>query len=241
MGMTNIISTDNVKKVYQMRGGNVHALRGITLDIFKGEYLSIMGPSGSGKSTFFNIVGALDNQSSGLVYVDGTDLSLMNSKELAWFRCNKIGYIFQTFNLIPTFTALENVMLAAIFRMQTQEQANLQAKNILEAVGLKDRMFHLPNELSGGQMQRVAIARALVNKPKIVLADEPTGNLDQKTGLKIIELLCDLNKNLGVTIITATHDYKMLGVSDRIAWFSGGSLDKIQTKDHFKVLKGSIN
>ena len=241
MGMTNIISTDNVKKVYQMRGGNVHALRGITLDIFKGEYLSIMGPSGSGKSTFFNIVGALDNQSSGLVYVDGTDLSLMNSKELAWFRCNKIGYIFQTFNLIPTFTALENVMLAAIFRMQTQEQANLQAKNILEAVGLEDRMFHLPNELSGGQMQRVAIARALVNKPKIVLADEPTGNLDQKTGLKIIELLCDLNKNLGVTIITATHDYKMLGVSDRIAWFSGGSLDKIQTKDHFKVLKGSIN
>ena len=241
MGMTNIISTDNVKKVYQMRGGNVHALRGITLDIFKGEYLSIMGPSGSGKSTFFNIVGALDNQSSGLVYVDGTDLSLMNSKELAWFRCNKIGYIFQTFNLIPTFTALENVMLAAIFRMQTQEQANLQAKNILEAVGLKDRMFHLPNELSGGQMQRVAIARALVNKPKIVLADEPTGNLDQKTGLKIIELLCDLNKNLGVTIITATHDYKMLGVSDRIAWFSGGSLDKIKTKDHFKALKGSIN
>ena len=241
MGMTNIISTNNVKKVYQMRGGNVHALRGITLDIFKGEYLSIMGPSGSGKSTFFNIVGALDNQSSGLVYVDGTDLSLMNSKELAWFRCNKIGYIFQTFNLIPTLTALENVMLAAIFRMQTQEQANLQAKNILEAVGLKDRMFHLPNELSGGQMQRVAIARALINKPKIVLADEPTGNLDQKTGLKIIELLCDLNKNLGVTIITATHDYKMLGVSDRIAWFSGGSLDKIQTKDHFKVLKGSIN
>ena len=241
MGMTNIISTNNVKKVCQMRGGNVHALRGITLDIFKGEYLSIMGPSGSGKSTFFNIVGALDNQSSGLVYVDGTDLSLMNSKELAWFRCNKIGYIFQTFNLIPTFTALENVMLAAIFRMQTQEQANLQAKNILEAVGLEDRMFHLPNELSGGQMQRVAIARALVNKPKIVLADEPTGNLDQKTGLKIIELLCDLNKNLGVTIITATHDYKMLGVSDRIAWFSGGSLDKIQTKDHFKVLKGSIN
>ena len=241
MGMTNIISTDNVKKVYQMRGGNVHALRGITLDIFKGEYLSIMGPSGSGKSTFFNIVGALDNQSSGLVYVDGTDLSLMNSKELAWFRCNKIGYIFQTFNLIPTITALENVMLAAIFRMQTQEQANLQAKNILEAVGLKDRMFHLPNELSGGQMQRVAIARALVNKPKIVLADEPTGNLDQKTGLKIIELLCDLNKNLGVTIITATHDYKMLGVSDRIAWFSGGSLDKIKTKDHFKALKGSIN
>ena len=241
MGMTNIIRADNVKKVYQMRGGNVHALRGITLDIFKGEYLSIMGPSGSGKSTFFNIVGALDNQSSGLVYVDGTDLSLMNSKELAWFRCNKIGYIFQTFNLIPTLTALENVMLAAIFRMQTQEQANLQAKNILEAVGLKDRMFHLPNELSGGQMQRVAIARALINKPKIVLADEPTGNLDQKTGLKIIELLCDLNKNLGVTIITATHDYKMLGVSDRIAWFSGGSLDKIQTKDHFKVLKGSIN
>ena len=241
MGMTNIISTNNVKKVYQMRGGNVHALRGITLDIFKGEYLSIMGPSGSGKSTFFNIVGALDNQSSGLVYVDGTDLSLMNSKELAWFRCNKIGYIFQTFNLIPTITALENVMLAAIFRMQTQEQANLQAKNILEAVGLEDRMFHLPNELSGGQMQRVAIARALVNKPKIVLADEPTGNLDQKTGLKIIELLCDLNKNLGVTIITATHDYKMLGVSDRIAWFSDGSLVKIQTKDHFKVLKGSIN
>jgi len=241
MGITNIIRADNVKKVYQMRGGNVHALRGITLDIFKGEYLSIMGPSGSGKSTFFNIVGALDNQSSGLVYVDGTDLSLMNSKELAWFRCNKIGYIFQTFNLIPTITALENVMLAAIFRMQTQEQANLQAKNILEAVGLKDRMFHLPNELSGGQMQRVAIARALINKPKIVLADEPTGNLDQKTGLKIIELLCDLNKNLGVTIITATHDYKMLGVSDRIAWFSGGSLNKIQTKDHFKVLKGSIN
>lgn len=241
MGITNIIRADNVKKVYQMRGGNVHALRGITLDIFKGEYLSIMGPSGSGKSTFFNIVGALDNQSSGLVYVDGTDLSLMNSKELAWFRCNKIGYIFQTFNLIPTLTALENVMLAAIFRMQTQEQANLQAKNILEAVGLKDRMFHLPNELSGGQMQRVAIARALINKPKIVLADEPTGNLDQKTGLKIIELLCDLNKNLGVTIITATHDYKMLGVSDRIAWFSGGSLNKIQTKDHFKVLKGSIN
>jgi len=235
-----LIVARDIVKTYPMRGGDVHALRGISLEINQGEYISILGPSGSGKSTFFNMIGGLDHPTTGSIYVDGVNLNTLNSRVLAWFRCRRIGYIFQTFNLIPTLTAFENVTLPATFRMVDEQTAKNKAIEVLEIVGLGDRLTHLPDELSGGQMQRVAIARALVNDPQIILADEPTGNLDLKTGESIINTLHQLNKETGVTVITATHDHKMLSVSDRIMWFSDGKLDRIQKRDEIEVEVGHI-
>jgi putative ABC transport system ATP-binding protein len=223
-----------------MRGERVHALRGVTLDVRAGEYVSIMGPSGSGKTTLFNMVGGLDRPTAGSILVDDTDLGALDSRALAWFRCCRIGYIFQTFNLIPTLTALGNVMLPGTFRMFDDDEARRRATRALEEVGLGDRLTHRPEELSGGQMQRVAIARALVNDPKIILADEPTGNLDLKTGTAIIELLRRLNLQQGVTVVTVTHDHKMLSVSDRIVWFLDGRIDRTQGKGEFEVEVGHI-
>ncbi len=236
-----IIEIRDVKKVYRMRGGDVHALRGVTLDIQPGEYVSIMGPSGSGKSTLFNMIGGLDKPSAGSLTVEGTRLADLDSRALAWFRCCRIGYIFQTFNLIPTLTAVENVKLPSIFHMQSDDEAYRRAKASLEAVGLGERLTHTPEELSGGQMQRVAIARALVNDPTIILADEPTGNLDLKTGENIIDLLRKLNQERGVTVVTVTHDHKMLSASDRIVWFESGTINRIQTRDEIQIKIGNIN
>jgi putative ABC transport system ATP-binding protein len=223
-----------------MRGENVHALRGVSLEVVQGEYVSIMGPSGSGKTTLFNMVGGLDQPTQGEVVVAGVRLSELGSKALAWFRCCRIGYIFQSFNLIPALTALENVMLPATFHMDDDQTAERRAADSLRKVGLGDRLTHRPEELSGGQMQRVAIARALVNHPRIILADEPTGNLDVKTGSSIIQLLRELNREEGVTVVTVTHDHKMLSVSDRIVWFNSGRVEQVQKRGEFEVKVGHI-
>ncbi len=219
-----VIRAVDVKKSYGSGAQITHALRGATLDVYKSEYLSIMGPSGSGKSTLFNAIGALSKPTSGRVYIDQVDIAQLDTNELAWLRCRKIGYIFQSYNLIQVMTCLENVMLPMSFAGIEGEAAREKAIRILELVGLQHRILHKPAELSGGQQQRVAIARALANSPEIILADEPTANLDQHTGQEMIDLLDDLKQKLGVTIISATHDLKMLKKSDRILWIEDGQI-----------------
>ncbi|MDH3897233.1 MAG: ABC transporter ATP-binding protein, partial [Deltaproteobacteria bacterium] len=200
-----IVRVSGVTKVFKLRKHNVEALRGVDLQIHAGEYLSIMGPSGSGKSTLFNMIGGLDKPSSGKVFIDEVDIAQLDAYELAWLRCRKIGYIFQTFNLIQVMTALENVTLPMIFAGMHNDAAVEKGLELLEVVGLGDRFQHKPSELSGGQQQRVAIARAMANDPAIILADEPTGNLDLTTGEEIIELLKRLSEEKSVTVISATH------------------------------------
>jgi putative ABC transport system ATP-binding protein len=234
------VRTIDVKRSYPMGGEVLHALKGVSLAIGRGEYISIMGPSGSGKSTLFNMIGGLDKPSEGKVYIDEVDIAQLDSYELAWMRCHKIGYIFQTFNLIPVMTALENVMMPMIFAGLNAADAQDKAAEILKRVELGHRLMNRPSEMSGGQQQRVAIARAFANDPSIILADEPTGNLDLQTGKLIIELLRQLNKERGVTIISATHDHKMLAVSDRIMWISDGRLERIQNREDVKIEVGRI-
>jgi len=236
----NIVRTRGVRRVYKMGKLELEALKGIDLEIIRGEYISIMGPSGSGKSTLFNMIGALDKPTSGKVYIDEVDVAQLDAYELAWLRCRKIGYIFQTFNLIPVMTALENVTLPMIFAGLSTDESIDKAVDLLETVGLGDRVQHRPLELSGGQQQRVAVARALANDPAIVLADEPTGNLDRQTGREIIELLRRLNTEKEVTIISATHDLKMLDVSDRIVWVEDGKIAKIQRREDLDLDVGQI-
>ena len=227
-----------VTKNYVMGTVTVRALRGVELTIKKGQYVSIMGPSGSGKTTLFNMIGGLDKPDSGQVFIDEVDIAELDSFELAWLRCRKIGYVFQTFNLINVMTALENVTLPMVFAGVTAEQALTRGVEILKRVGLGDRVFHKPTELSGGQQQRVAIARAFANDPAIILADEPTGNLDLNTGKEIIELLRAMNKEKGVTVITATHDLKMLDVSDRIIWMRDGLIERDERRDQVDIAVG---
>src|SRR5215210_1631412 len=235
-----IVRTKNLAKEYTMGGQTLRALNAVDLDIRRGEYISIMGPSGSGKSTLFNMIGGLDKPSEGKVYIDEVDIAQLDAYELAWMRCHKIGYIFQTFNLLPTQTALENVMFPMIIAGLKTDEAQDKAADILKRVELGHRMFNRPSEMSGGQQQRVAIARAFANDPTIILADEPTGNLDLQTGKLIIELLRQLNKERGVTIISATHDYKMLKVSDRIIWIRDGRVDKIQKREDLNIVEGKM-
>jgi len=230
-----LVRTENVKKLYKLIGEEVWALKGITLDIYRGEFLSIMGPSGSGKSTYFNQIGALDYPTEGKVIFDGQSVFDLSESEQAWFRCNKIGYIFQTFNLIGVMTALQNVTLPMVFQGTSKKEANRRGEEILERVGLGHRMHHKPFELSGGQQQRVAIARSLANDPAVILADEPTGNLDTRTGGDIIDILKDLNKERGVTVICSTHDPKMLAASARVCWISDGLIEKVTTPDQMDL------
>ena len=240
VGKQVVVRTQDVKKRYVMGEEVVHALRGVDIEIFSGEYLSIMGPSGSGKTTFFNMIGGLDKPTSGKVFIDEVDVAALDAYELAWLRCRKIGYIFQSFNIIPVMTALENVTLPMVFAGLGSDEARDRGVELLELVGLGDRVNHKPFELSGGQQQRVAIARSLANNPAIILADEPTGNLDLKTGAEIIELLSRLKDERGVTIISATHDHKMLAASDRIVWIRDGRLDKIELRANLEIQEGSI-
>jgi len=219
-----IIRAVEVEKVYRMGNEEVRALQGATVDIYKGEYLSIMGPSGSGKTTLFNMIGGLGKPTSGKVYIDQVDIAQLDYNELAWLRCRKVGYIFQTYNLIQVMTCLENVTLPMAFAGMDAEDARDKAIAILQLVGLGERILHKPGELSGGQQQRCAIARALANSPDIILADEPTANLDTHTGEEIIELMSRLKEELGVTIVSATHDLKMLKRSDRILWIEDGRI-----------------
>lgn len=200
-----LIQTDNLWKTYRMGSEEVHALRGVSLEIDKGEYVAIMGPSGSGKSTLMNLIGCLDTPSQGQYHLNGKLVSVMNDDELANIRNREIGFVFQTFNLLPRATALHNVELPLIYNGTPSSQRRQQAENALGMVDLRDRINHKPSELSGGQRQRVAIARALVNEPSLLLADEPTGNLDSKTSIEIMKLLDELHRQ-GNTIIMVTHE-----------------------------------
>ena len=236
-----LIRVRGVSKVYELRGETVHALSDISLDVFRGEYLSVMGPSGSGKSTLFNMIGALDVPSSGSVTIGPLDLTQLSSRQLAYVRCNYIGYIFQSYNLIPSLSALRNVALPRIFTGASTHEAGEAAATVLKQVGLGDRLDHRPDQLSGGQQQRVAIARALVNDPAIMLADEPTGNLDLKTGADIIAILKSLSVERGVTVITATHDHKMLSNSDRVLWMRDGQVDRIDLREDLDIQEGGLS
>ena len=241
MAEQSVVRTQEVKKVYRMGEMELEALKGISIEIYTGEYISIMGPSGSGKTTLFNMVGGLDKPSFGKVYIDEVDVAQLDAYELAWLRCRKIGYIFQTFNLIPVMTALENVTLPMVFAGLTSDEARDKGVVLLERVGLGERIMHKPYELSGGQQQRVAVARAMANDPAILLADEPTGNLDLATGTEIINLLREMNEESGVTVISATHDHKMLNVSDRVVWIRDGRLDRIIKREDLKIEVGTID
>ena len=236
-----VVRTQDVKKVYEMGDVQVAALKGVDIEIEQGEYISIMGPSGSGKTTLFNMVGGLDKPSDGKVYIDDVDVAQLDAYELAWLRCRKIGYIFQTFNLIPVMTALENVTLPMVFAGLTSDEARDKGVELLDKVGLGDRVSHKPFELSGGQQQRVAVARAFANDPALILADEPTGNLDLRTGTEIIELLREMNKESGVTVVSATHDHKMLSVSDRVVWVRDGRVDRVVKREELKIEVGTID
>ena len=234
------VIVEGVKKYYYMGDEVVKAADGVDLSIVKGEYVSIMGPSGSGKTTIFNLVGGLDKPTEGRIFIDKTDVSKLDAYELAWLRCRKIGYIFQTFNLIPIMTALQNVMLPMIFAGVPKTERTDRAAELLDMVGLGERLGHKPTELSGGQQQRVAIARAFANDPAIVLADEPTGNLDLKTGLEIIKLMTVMNEERGVTVMCNTHDLKIIDASDRIAWVRDGKIERIEDRSEVKLAVGQM-
>jgi putative ABC transport system ATP-binding protein len=238
--IANVVRVTGVTKVFKLGKIDVHALKGVDLAIAKGDYISIMGPSGSGKSTLFNMIGGLDKPTTGKVFIDEVDIAQLDAYELAWLRCRKIGYIFQTFNIIQVMTALENVTLPMIFAGINNDTAVEKGMQLLDLVGLGDRFSHKPFELSGGQQQRVAVARALANDPAIILADEPTGNLDLTTGEEIIALLKRLSQERGVTVISATHDFKMLNVSDRVIWIRDGRVDKIEDREELSISVGQI-
>lgn len=221
MSDKSVVRIIEVKRTYYMGKVEVNALCGINLKIEKGEFVSIMGPSGCGKSTLMHIVGCLDRPTSGHVHLDEVDVDEMDDNSLAEIRNKKVGFVFQTFNLLPKLNAIENVELPLIYAGVGLEQRRQKAAQLLEIVGLKDRMYHKPSELSGGQSQRVAIARSLANDPSIVLADEPTGNLDSKSGEEIIHLFMELNKR-GITMIIVTHDQEIAEHSKRIVRLKDG-------------------
>ncbi len=218
-----VIKTEDLTKVYEMGAEKVHALRGISLEIHKGEYVAIMGPSGSGKSTLMNLIGCLDSPTSGRYWLAGRLVSELDDDELAYIRNKDIGFVFQTFNLLPRATALHNVELPLIYNGTPAAERIERAKKAIEIVDLTDRMHHRPNELSGGQRQRVAIARALVNSPSIVLADEPTGNLDSQTGEEIMGVLARLHQQ-GNTIILVTHEHDIAQHAHRSIFIKDGKI-----------------
>lgn len=211
-----IIKLKDVWKVYQMGKVEVPALRGLNMEIFPGDLVAVIGSSGSGKSTCMNMVGCLDVPTKGQVLLDGKDISRMDESDLAEVRGKKIGFVFQQFNLFSTLSALDNVIFPTVFQNVSSEKRRERAEELLKMVGLGERMMHKPNEMSGGEQQRVAVARALVNDPEIILADEPTGNLDSATGKKVVEMLVKLNKEEGKTIIIVTHDANVAKVGKKI-------------------------
>ena len=229
--MEKIIELKDVWKIYKMDEVDFPALQGANLEVQKGEFLAIVGPSGSGKSTMLNAVGALDVPSKGEIFLDGKNIAHLYESDLAQIRGKKIGFIFQSFHLIPSLSALENVMLPMTFQGFSREERLKRGKELLAAVGLGDKLNNLPSQLSGGEMQRVAIARALANNPEVILADEPTGNLDSKTGIEILGLLKKLNKEERKTLIIVTHDEKISKEADRIAYLEDGNVVRVEKKN----------
>jgi len=223
---TPTIRLENVHKIYDLGEIQVHALRGVSLDIYPGEFVAVMGASGSGKSTLMNIVGCLDRPSRGKYFLDGKDVSGLTKDELAAIRSRKIGFVFQQFNLLPRTSALENVELPTIYAGVPIEERDRRAEEALKRVGLAERADHFPSQLSGGQQQRVAIARALVNSPSLLLADEPTGNLDSRTSVEIMEILQDLNDKHGLTVVIVTHEPDIARYAKRAIEFRDGRLRK---------------
>ncbi len=232
-----LIKLDNVWKIYKMGEVDITALKGLNFQVEKGEFVSIIGPSGSGKSTAMNMIGVLDFPSKGKIYLDGEDITTLSESDLAQIRGEKIGFIFQQFNLINTLSAIENVMLPMTFQGVPEEERMRKAKELLEMVDLGERLYHKPTELSGGQQQRVAIARALSNDPEVVLADEPTGNLDTKTGTNVLEFLKKLNKEKGKTVVMVTHDVDLAHEAKRVEKLMDGEM-QIKNK---KTKKKKVN
>jgi putative ABC transport system ATP-binding protein len=235
-----IIRTVGLEKHYQMGEVTTKALRGVDVELFRGEFICIMGPSGSGKSTFFNMIGGLDSPTGGRVFIDEVDVAQLSAVELAFLRCRKIGYIFQTYNLVPYMTCLENVTVPMAFAGVSADEARERGMGLLELVGLAERWFHKPIEMSGGQQQRTAIARSMANNPSVLLCDEPTGNLDLKTGAEVHDCLMKLNQERNVTIICATHDHRLINMADRIMWVRDGQIERLADRSDVTVQTGSI-
>jgi putative ABC transport system ATP-binding protein len=228
---TPVIELCDISKVYQMGEVEVHALRGVSLEVERGEILTIMGPSGSGKSTMMNIIGCLDQPTGGTYLLEGDDVGHLHDEDLATIRNRRIGFVFQTFNLLARTSALQNVTLPLIYAGVGRSERREKAREALESVGLGHRLDHLPTELSGGQQQRVAIARALVNNPSIILADEPTGNLDSKSGAEIMAVLQGLNRERGMTVVLVTHDPVIARHTERIIHLHDGEVSGNETVD----------
>jgi len=236
--MSTLIKLENVHKIYRLEGGEVPAINGISLSINQGDFVALIGPSGSGKSTAMNLVGCLDTATTGDIFLGKHNIQHLSESDLAQIRGKQIGFIFQTFNLIPSLNALDNVALPMMFQNVSRSARMSKAQKLLEQVGLANRMYHLPNQLSGGQRQRVAIARALVNDPEIILADEPTGNLDTKTGDEIMKMLKELNKQ-GKTIILVTHNPDLTKLANKVIRLKDGKI--VENYKKSKSLGGKRN
>jgi putative ABC transport system ATP-binding protein len=235
-----VIQVENLHKVYDMGTMKVHALRGIKLDIRRGEFVAIMGASGSGKSTFMNLLGCLDRPSDGIYRLEGTDVSGLSRIELAQVRNERVGFVFQGFNLLSRTTAVENVELPLLYAGMRARERHRLSLEALKKVGLEDRAHHIPSQLSGGQQQRVAIARSLVNHPAILLADEPTGNLDSRTSVEIMQVFQDLNEQENLTIILVTHEPDIAEYSKRIITFRDGHVTRDEAVAHRRVAREVI-
>jgi putative ABC transport system ATP-binding protein len=233
--MNNVIEIENIQKIYQVGTQEVRALRGVTTQIKRGDYVAIMGPSGSGKSTLMNIIGGLDTPTAGRYVLNGTNVSDLHDDRLAEIRNKEIGFVFQTFNLLHQYTALENVILPLVYAGVPKQERIQRGKEALEKVGLANRMEHKPNELSGGQRQRVAVARALINNPSIILADEPTGNLDTKTSIDIMRLFAEIHA-AGNTIILVTHEEDIALHAHRIVRLRDGEIERDERNEHVSQL-----